>query len=104
MTSNESTVGLTDRSNLVGKAGRLLAKGSKSETGTVFVRRAPDKNDKFYFLRASPTDKLAPKNKKSIENLSRSFSAHLRIRRSYVTDMLSIYESYIFAENIMTKI
>ena len=31
-------------------------------------------------------------------------SAHVRIRRSYVTDMLSIYDSYIFAENIMTKI
>ena len=31
----------------------------KSETCTVSVRRAPDINDKHYFLRASPTDKFA---------------------------------------------
>ena len=30
-----------------------------SETCTVSVRRAPDINDKHYFLRASPTDKFA---------------------------------------------
>ena len=36
----------------------------KSETGTVSVRRAPDKNDKPYFLRASPTDKFALINQK----------------------------------------
>ena len=34
----------------------------KSETGTVSVRRAPDKNDKPYFLRANPTDKFALEN------------------------------------------
>ena len=39
---------------------RNFALGNQ-ETGTVSVRRAPDKNDKPYFLRASPTDKLAPK-------------------------------------------
>ena len=54
----------------------------KSETGTVSVRRAPDKNDKPYFLRASPTDKFALENQRRVfqEPLS-LLSAHVRTRR-----------------------
>ena len=55
----------------------------KSETGTVSVRRAPDKNDKPYFLRASPTDKFALENQRRVfrEPLS-LLSAHVRTCRS----------------------
>ena len=54
----------------------------KSETGTVSVRRAPDKNDKPYFLRASPTDKFALENQRRVfqEPLS-LLSAHVRTCR-----------------------
>ena len=68
-----------------------------SETCTVSVRRAPDINDKHYFLRASPTDKFALGKSETCTVSQKSPSAHAECS-SHVPPMFLPSSSHFSAD------